>query len=753
MADGAAPTTGQVVGAFSAVMDDIATALEVTELAPLARGGQKFVLRCLAAGAPAVAKVLLAPGPGQQAAAAMDAAAREARLLAAVDSPRVPRLLRGPAELRFDGVVPYGAAWAEEFLDGEDVAELLKQTWTVAEVSLLAVHLAEGLRDLHSRGIAHRDVNPANVRRRGDGGYALMDLGGARRLDEPDTAGRLMAVAQYRSPEHEAGARVGPASDVYGFGLVLRDVLGRVPPGTQVPGVFGAVLERCLQEAPERRFGDGAELLAELGRHLGHHPRVFGEGGAGAGSDIGPDPLTEPFPGFQDRGGGPDDGRQAEAVLAYLGPAHGPVLIRGAFGERRVEVEAIAANQEPFAVRLRQRTSPLAAGADVTARTVEFGAGRVANVFQTHADVARVRLRAHSDPAGFHLVDLFSGRPPGPAAPLAAVSGSFSFISDEPGYQPAEPSLDLCVRGGALACLPTAAKPALLVGRAGPPRIRTVDARGTVIVGDRAFGWIGSKERARAEDRRRLTVFGAANCSLSYRRSARTGATRYVERAGNTTPPDPDAVDLVVGRADPESDPCSDPGLVVRAVRAGGGTDLFEGCFILRGRSAAVAGIRVGDAVTVPEVDGIPVSELDSALSIGPSLHAAASGGPLPGYDESLGYPPFLAGQRYARTIIGVQDGVLRLWVIDGAPLSRTFQGVSSLEAAGLAEADGLDPRLHFHLDGGQSAKVALNFGPNGIGVYGSMHYTLWPQDGAGTFEWRGRQGRVLRSAVVVYEG
>ncbi|MBR7831821.1 phosphodiester glycosidase family protein [Actinospica durhamensis] len=130
-------------------------------------------------------------------------------------------------------------------------------------------------------------------------------------------------------------------------------------------------------------------------------------------------------------------------------------------------------------------------------------------------------------------------------------------------------------------------------------------------------------------------------------------------------------------------------------------------------------------------------------------MATAARGGTLAGYDASLGLSPFLPGARYARTLIGLAGDVLHLRVLDGAPLVRHFQGVSCSETASLIEADGLDAEHVYHLDGGQSAKLALRRDGQDL-VFGSMHYLLWPKQDDGAFLWRGGQGRLLRSALAV---
>lgn len=420
--------------------------------------------------------------------------------------------------------------------------------------------------------------------------------------------------------------------------------------------------------------------------------------------------------------------------LTYQGDDTGPIAIRGDFGERLVDVAALAWDQDPFAVRLRPwQTSP-APGVTFSARSIDLGADRFTNSFELVVDAGRAMVAVCSGTDGFFLPDLV-----GPGAGVAAVSGSFSFISDEPDYQPAEPCLDFCCRDGVVVSLPTVAKPALLIVR-GRPLLRDLDARGTLSIGGRAFGWIGSKVPAADGDADRLVVYGAANCRVRYSLAPRTGFLREVERESNISPRRSGIVDVVVGRRGAGHDH------TVLALRDGGGVDLFEGSYILRGPSALADEIRPGDRVRVGSIADLDCAELESGTSVGPSL-AAAQRGETDGHDESLGVSPFQPGRRHARTVISVEGGLLRLRVLDAAPLTRSFTGVSSAEAAELMAADGVDPSAVYHLDGGQSSKTAV--WENGAAeVFGSMHYMLWPKTVEGPFLWRGNQGRRLRSAI-----
>lgn len=736
------------------ILDELAAALDVTEPVPLAQGGQKFVLRALRRGLPVAVKAMLVP-PGPAFTVALERAGHETAVLAAVDSPRVVRLLDEPRVLTYDGHLPYGVAWTEELLDGDDLDKLLGVPWDPAQAARLLTHLAEAIAALHEKGIVHRDLTPANVRRRRDGSYCLMDPGLARFLSEPDPGdGDRIGTIGYRSPEHASNSAVGTSSDVFCVGILVHQALTGRPPvdprstreqerarlaecafpaadtlRPEVPELLSRVVERCLHPDPERRFADGRALLDELERHGDVFVPFFAQAEAAAAvPGLRLDPPTPMF--------GP-------GALSFEAAADRTVVMRGAFGERRLTADSIAADQEPFAVRLSPYVKQLAPGLMFAARTIELGDGRITNSYELTVDPSVLEVRAHSDPEGFHLPELLDGDT------LAAISGSFSFISDDARYQPAEPCLDLCVRDGVVVSIPTAVKPALLVGRDGLS-LRTLDARGTLSIDEREYGWVGSKAGEPFTGFDDLVAFGAANCRMRYTPAERTGFLRDVDPSGNRTAPDEDAVDLVVARQGST--------LRVAALRPGGGTDLFEGCFVLRGHRERLRAIEPGAAVRIRSVDGVDCSEIESGFSVGPSVAAAAKGEGLAAYDESLGLSPFLPGTRYARTLIGLADGLLHLRVFDGAPLTRGFQGVSCAEVARLIEADGLDPEHFHHLDGVQSSKLAVRSeasmpavpGHEAAAIFGSMHYLLWPKQGEGAFEWRGTHGRLLRSALRV---
>ncbi|XMN04657.1 phosphodiester glycosidase family protein [Streptomyces griseobrunneus] len=407
----------------------------------------------------------------------------------------------------------------------------------------------------------------------------------------------------------------------------------------------------------------------------------------------------------------------------------------GARGIHLADIQSLAHDQSAFARPTPLWTRHPAPGVALTARPVHLPDGCLTNAYTLTVDLDRARVRPVSSRAGFHLRDLVTG----PA--VAAVSGAFAYISDDPDYQPAEPCLDLAVRDQHVASLPTTTKPALLIHR-GRPLVRTVAATGTLTIAGHPHIWSGSKEPPPPTPLPgHLTVFGAANCRIRYHDDARTGFRRDTDPATNTTPRDPLALDCTVTT--------TPTGARITALHPGGGADLFVGAHVLRSHRPWPSHLALGAPVHVTQIDSLAAADVDSALSLGPSA-ADAAAGRTPAWDQNLGTSPFRPNARYARTLLAVDDRRLTLTVLDGAPLASGFQGVTAREAAELCERAGHDPAAVFHLDGGQTSKIAYRNGRGPVDAVGSLHYLRWPRHPHEPFRWQGLDGRRLHSAMKI---
>lgn len=181
------------------------------------------------------------------------------------------------------GETQYGIpAMAMEHVAGESLNDRLvcAAPLPITELIALGAQLADALAALHSVGIVHRDLSPANIllSEQPDGGVwaKILDFGVAKLLDAPSRTLGPMGTPGYLAPEQLLGSAT-PRADVYSLGAVLwwaitgrereddysngslRESLGRgVGPDPRTlrpnaPPGLAHIVSRALTPDPQRR--------------------------------------------------------------------------------------------------------------------------------------------------------------------------------------------------------------------------------------------------------------------------------------------------------------------------------------------------------------------------------------------------------------------------------------------------------------------------------------------------------------------
>jgi eukaryotic-like serine/threonine-protein kinase len=180
-----------------------------------------------------------------------------------------------------------------EYVDGATLKDHLARRGPLPpeEALAIAIDVGDALAYAHGHGIIHRDVKPQNVILNGNGAAKVTDFGIAHSVDvEKDVTqtGTVIGTGDYIAPEQASGQPVVPASDVYGLGCVLFELLTGSPPFSgsgfvdvamqhihaplpslleqrpAVPPRIAAAVERALAKDPDDRFPSMEAFVAEL---------------------------------------------------------------------------------------------------------------------------------------------------------------------------------------------------------------------------------------------------------------------------------------------------------------------------------------------------------------------------------------------------------------------------------------------------------------------------------------------------------
>ena len=190
-----------------------------------------------------------------------------------------------------------------ELLDGTDVRSMLNDRgrFPPAEVLEILDPVCAALQVAHEHGIVHRDLKASNIFMATSGDkrtIKLLDFGIAK-LMHPDASeagltvvGTRLGTSYTMAPEQIRGDGVDPRTDIYALGVVLyhlltgqypfraetmtdieRQHLEAPPPrpsqAAPVSPAFDAVVLRCMEKTPERRYQSAKAFLAALREAVG----------------------------------------------------------------------------------------------------------------------------------------------------------------------------------------------------------------------------------------------------------------------------------------------------------------------------------------------------------------------------------------------------------------------------------------------------------------------------------------------------
>ena len=222
----------------------------------------------------------------------------ERQILASLQHPNIGHLLDG-------GVTTSGEPFlVMEFIDGKSLLDHVSAEKLDLKAKLhLFLKICSALSYAHRNLVIHRDIKPGNILVDADGEPKLLDFGLAKLIDQGGTATSTTQTAvraltpAYASPEQLTDQKVTTASDIYGLGVVLYELLtDKKPfareglsfdqisrsldveaeaPSTHVTSLRGDldnIILMAIRREPERRYESVDALAADVERYLNGLP-------------------------------------------------------------------------------------------------------------------------------------------------------------------------------------------------------------------------------------------------------------------------------------------------------------------------------------------------------------------------------------------------------------------------------------------------------------------------------------------------
>ncbi|MCL2449149.1 MAG: serine/threonine protein kinase [Polyangiaceae bacterium] len=234
---------------------------------------------------------------------------REARAAAKLKSEHVAKVLDV-------GTLDTGAPFmVMELLDGTDLASVLESYGPIPfeMAACLVAQACEAVAEAHACGIIHRDLKPHNLFLTWSAGgtpkIKVLDFGVSKAVGRMSSGGgsltgtrAMLGSPLYMAPEQMRSSRdVDARADVWALGVVLFELLTRRwpfeaetmpelclkvvsdPPISlaalrpETPAALIAIVERCLEKTPARRYANARELAEALEQFVPTQSRMAGE--------------------------------------------------------------------------------------------------------------------------------------------------------------------------------------------------------------------------------------------------------------------------------------------------------------------------------------------------------------------------------------------------------------------------------------------------------------------------------------------
>lgn len=179
---------------------------------------------------------------------------------------------------------------AMEYLSGGTLQNYIEKNFPISnnEIIEIALQICYGLKEIHSKGIIHRDLKSTNIMFNEDNEIKIMDFGLSKSplVTTMTTLGTVIGTLGYVAPEQITNLNVDKRTDIFSFGVILYQLATNKLPfngeneialihsifntqptkpseiNTNIDSKIESIILKCIDKNPDNRFNDVEEIIS-----------------------------------------------------------------------------------------------------------------------------------------------------------------------------------------------------------------------------------------------------------------------------------------------------------------------------------------------------------------------------------------------------------------------------------------------------------------------------------------------------------
>lgn len=213
----------------------------------------------------------------------------EGRILTGLNHPNIVKVIEV-------GETEYTSFVAMEYLPGGTLESYIKKHFPLSFETIrdFIIQICNGLKEIHSKKIVHRDLKTSNIMLDADDKLRIMDFGLSKSplISTMTSLGTALGTLGYVAPEQITNSNVDNRTDIFSLGVILYEMITNSLPfkgeneiamihsifnthpsnpcelNHLIPNFAGEIVLKCLQKDINERYNSVSQIISAINKGL-----------------------------------------------------------------------------------------------------------------------------------------------------------------------------------------------------------------------------------------------------------------------------------------------------------------------------------------------------------------------------------------------------------------------------------------------------------------------------------------------------